>query len=320
MNKSKKVIVTGCAGFVGSTLSERLLADGYYVTGIDNFSTGKIQFVKNLRKYKKFKLHKFDLLDEKKTNRIIKNHSAVFHFAANADVKDGLKHPKKDLEQNTIVTFNVLNNLRKNKIKKIIFSSTGSIYGEPKKFPTKEDYKFPVQTSLYGASKLASEGLIQAFSNGYGIKSYIFRFVSLFGKKYTHGHLFDFYKQLQTHPNKLYVLGNGLQKKSYLNISDCIDAMLLSLKKSNNLVNIFNLGLDEYITVNQSIKYKIKYLKLKPRIIYAGGARGWVGDSPKIHLDINKIRKIGWKPKKNIEQSVVETLEYFKKNNWLFKK
>ena len=166
MNKSKKVIVTGCAGSVGSTLSERLLADGYYVTGIDNFSTGKIQFVKNLRKYKKFKLHKFDLLDEK-NYRIIKNHSAVFHFAANADVKDGLKHPKKDLEQNTIVTFNVLNALRKNKIKKIIFSSTGSIYGEPKKFPTKEDYKFPVQTSLYGASKLASEGLIQAFSNGY---------------------------------------------------------------------------------------------------------------------------------------------------------
>jgi UDP-glucose 4-epimerase len=315
----KKVIVTGCAGFVGSAISERLLKLGYFVTGIDNFSTGKIEFIENMLKKKNFRLIRMDLLNSKKLIKISKGHSAFFHFAANADVKNGLLHPNKDFEQNTMVTFNVLNSMRINKIKKIIFSSTGSIYGEPKSFPTSENVNFPIQTSLYGASKLACEGLIQAFSIGYKMQSYIFRFVSLIGKRYTHGHIFDFYKQLKKNPDKLYVLGDGNQKKSYLNVSDCIDAIFSALKKRSKNIYIYNLGTNNYITIKQSINYILKFLKIKPKVYFKGGKRGWVGDSPKIFLCTKKIRKIGWAPKKRIDQGIFETLRYFQENKWLFK-
>jgi UDP-glucose 4-epimerase len=320
MFKLKKAFVTGCAGFVGSNLCKSLLDKGYAVTGIDNLSTGKSKYLDQLISNKNFRFYKIDIYKSKKINDVIKNHSIVFHLAANADVKDGLKHPYKDLQQNTIATFNILESMRKNKIKKIVFSSTGSIYGEPINFPTPENDNFPVQTSLYGASKLASEGLIQAYSIGYGIQSYIFRFVSLFGKNYSHGHLFDFYKQLLVNPKKLFVLGDGNQKKSYLNVSDCIEAIFIALKKSKEKVNVYNLGIEDYITVNQSIKFILSYLKLNPEIRYKGGRRGWVGDSPKILLDTKKIRKLGWKPKKTIKESIFETLYFFEKNKWLFKK
>lgn len=318
MNK-KKVLVTGCAGFIGSHLCEKLILKGYYVTGIDNLSTGKKNFIKKLTKNKNFKFLKKDLLKEKRLYKYFRGNKIIFHLAANADVRNGFLHPRKDLEQNTIVTFNVLEAMRKNFIKKIIFASTGSIYGEPKIFPTKEDASFPIQTSLYGSSKLACEGLIQAYSSGYGFSAKIFRFVSIMGSRYTHGHLFDFYKQLLINKEKLKVLGNGLQKKSYLNINDCLEAIFLSLKKNNKKVEIYNLGTDRFITVKHSIKTILKTLNINPKISYVGGKRGWIGDSPKIYLDTSKIRKIGWKPKKTIEDSIRETINFFIKNKWLFK-
>jgi len=314
-----KVVVTGCAGFIGSHLAERLIKLNYEVVGIDNLSTGKIKFLDNIIKHKNFSFYKVDILKNKNLEKYFKSSKIIFHLSANADVRNGFDNPKKDLEQNTIVTFRILELARKLLIKKIVFSSTGSIYGEPKKFPTKEDYNFPIQTSLYGCSKLAGEGLIQAYSHGYNIKAYIFRFVSIFGERYTHGHLFDFYKKLKKNPNALKVLGNGLQKKSYLNVTDCIDAIFIALKKSNEKINIFNLGLNEYITVKKSINYICKYLSLNPKRLYTGGKRGWIGDSPKIYLDNQKIKKLGWKPKKTIEKSIYETLLYFKKNEWIFK-
>ncbi len=315
----KKILVTGCAGFIGSNLCEKLISKGYYVIGIDNLSTGNIKFISNLQKKKKFKFYKIDLLKEKNLYKYFFNISIVFHLAANADVKNGFNQPKKDLEQNTIVTFNVLEAMRKNSVNRIIFSSTGSIYGEPKNFPTKEYEAFPIQTSLYGSSKLACEGLIQAYCSGFGFKSVILRFVSIMGRRYSHGHLFDFYKQLKKNKKKLKVLGNGMQKKSYLNIDDCIRAMMLVMKKNNKNVNIYNLGTDRFITVKYSIKIILKILRLDPKIYYAGGKRGWIGDSPKIHLDTKKIRRIGWKPKKTIEESIKETLEFFISNPWLFR-
>ncbi len=318
--KKKKILVTGCAGFIGSNLCEKLIENGYHVTGIDNLSTGKLIFIKNIKNNKKFKFFKLDLFKEKKLYKYFKGNHVVFHLAANADVKNGFLHPKKDLEQNTIVTFNVLEAMRKNKIKKIIFSSTGSIYGEPKNFPTKENSPFPQQTSLYGSSKLSCEALIQSYCSGFGFNSIIFRFVSIMGSRYTHGHLFDFYKQLLKNKKKLKVLGNGLQKKSYLNINDCISAMLMTLKKNNNQkVEIYNLGTDKFITVKYSIKIILKILNLNPKIYYSGGKRGWIGDSPKIYLDTKKIKKTGWKPKKTIEESIKETIKFFGENKWLFK-
>ena len=317
--KKKKVLVTGCAGFIGSHLSEKLIAKGYFVTGIDNLSTGKLNFIKKLKLNKKFKFFKIDLFKQKNLYKYFKGNQIVFHMAANADVKNGFLNPKKDIEQNTIVTHKVLEAMRKNRINRIIFASTGSIYGEPKIFPTKENYSFPIQTSLYGSSKLACEGLIQAYSSGFGFESTIFRFVSIMGKRYSHGHLFDFYKQLLTNKNKLNVLGNGLQKKSYLNIEDCINAIILTINRNKNPIEIYNLGTDRFITVNHSIKTILKILNLSPKIYYKGGDRGWIGDSPKIYLDTKKIRKIGWKPKKTIEESIKETIEFFNHNKWLFK-
>jgi UDP-glucose 4-epimerase len=313
-----KVIVTGCAGFIGSHLCERLIEKGYYVTGIDNLTTGKLSFIKKLKLNKNFNFLKIDLLKNKKLFKYFKGNKIVFHLAANADVRNGFLYPKKDLEQNTLVTYNILEAMRKNSIKKIIFSSTGSVYGEPKTFPTKENDFFPIQTSLYGSSKLACEGLIQAYCYGYGFQSIIFRFVSIMGSRYTHGHLFDFYKQLMYEKKKLKVLGNGLQKKSYLNIDDCIDAIFLALTKMNKNIEIYNLGTDNFITVKHSIKIILKILNLNPKIYYTGGKRGWIGDSPKIYLDTKKIRKIGWKPKKTIDDSIKETISFFNKNRWLF--
>jgi UDP-glucose 4-epimerase len=186
----------------------------------------------------------------------------VFHLAANADVRFGTEHPRRDLEQNTIVTYNILESMRAHGLKRIAFSSTGSVYAEAKVIPTPEDAPFPIQTSLYGASKSAREGLIAAYCEGFGFTGYIFRFVSILGERYTHGHVFDFYKQLQTDPQNLRVLGDGKQRKSYLYIQDCIDAILLAVEKAADKVNIFNLGTDEYCEVNNSIGWICNTLKL----------------------------------------------------------
>lgn len=317
----KKVLVTGCAGFVGSNMVDDLLSKKYQVVGIDNLSTGKKFFLKKALKNKNFNFYKQDLKNCKSLIKIFSGCEVVYHFAANADVKNGLLHPQKDLKENTIVTSNILEAMRKSNVKKIVFSSTGSVYGEPSQFPTKENTSFPIQTSLYGSSKIACEALISAYCYGYGFKAYIFRFVSLFGKRYTHGHLYDFYMQLKKNKKILKVLGNGLQKKSYLNISDCIKAINFAMKFNNTKnVNIYNLGLNKYISVRQSIKYILNYLNLNPKIFYGKENRGWIGDSPKIFLDISKIKKTGWKPAKSIKQSIWETLNYFEKNKWLFKK
>jgi UDP-glucose 4-epimerase len=241
----------------------------------------------------------------------------VFHLAANADVRFGTLHPWKDLEQNTIATFNVLEAMRSNGITNIAFSSTGSIYGEPAVFPTPENAPFPVQTSLYGASKLACEGLIEAYCEGYGFKGWIFRFVSILGERYSHGHVFDFYKKLRADPHRLHVLGNGRQRKSYLYIQDCIDSILMAIEKAQDKVNIFNLGTDEYCEINDSIRWITEHLGLDPELTYAGGERGWIGDSPFIFLDCGKIRSLGWTPKLSIREGVVRTLEYLQSNSWV---
>lgn len=309
--------VTGCAGFIASNLVDRLLQDGHIVTGYDNFSTGFEEFLKTAQQSKKFKLVKGDVLDTAGLQQAMQGAEIVFHFAANADVRFGVEHPSKDLQQNTIATFNVLEAMRANNIKRMVFSSTGSIYGEAKIIPTPEDAPLPVQTSLYGASKLAGEGLIEAYCEGFGFQGYIFRFVSILGERYTHGHVFDFYKQLLAHPNELNVLGNGKQRKSYLYVQDCIDAIFLALKKAHARVNIFNLGTDEYCAVNDSINWICEYLQLTPKLNYAGGERGWIGDNPFIFLDCSRMRNLGGKPKLRIQESIIKTVKYLQENPWV---
>jgi UDP-glucose 4-epimerase len=238
----------------------------------------------------------------------------VFHLAANADVRFGTDQPRRDLEQNTIATFNVLEAMRANAVKRIAFSSTGSVYGEAHVFPTPEDAPFPVQTSLYGASKLAGEGLIAAYGAGFGFEGCIFRFVSILGERYTHGHVFDFYRSLRQDPTRLRVLGNGRQRKSYLYIGDCLDAMLTAMAKTRGGIEIFNLGTNEYCEVNDSIGWISERLGITPRLEYTGGDRGWIGDNPFIFLDNAKITSLGWQPTLTIREGILRTLDYLKAN------
>lgn len=312
-----RYFLTGGAGFIGSNLVDRLLADGHHVTAYDNFSTGQRAFLDNALLQSRFRLVENDLLNTTALQEAIRGHDFVFHFAANADVRFGTEHPRKDLEQNTIATFNVLEAMRSAGIKRIAFSSTGSVYGEANVFPTPETCPFPVQTSLYGASKLAGEALISAYCTGFGFQGYIFRFVSILGERYTHGHVFDFYKKLLANHRQIEVLGNGKQRKSYLYIQDCIDAMFMVIEKVQEPINIFNLGTEEYCEVNNSLTWICTHLGMSPERHFAGGERGWIGDSPFIFLDTAKVRALGWRPKVTISEGIIRTLKYLQENRWV---
>jgi len=314
----RRVIVTGAAGFIGSNLVDSLLKSGVEVLGIDNLSTGRMNFLSDALEDSKFFLLEEDLYTANDLATHFKGYDAVFHLAANADVRFGPERPSRDLEQNTVVTHKVLEACRLANVKKIVFSSTGSVYGESRVIPTPEDAPFPVQTSLYGASKLACEGLIEAYAESFGIQAWIFRFVSILGPRYTHGHIFDFYQQLLRDPDHLTVLGNGLQKKSYLHVSDCISAIATALNHTSDKVNILNLGIDDVCVVRDSIKWITDELNLKPRIYYGHETKGWIGDNPVIHLSTDGILKLGWKPKHTIESSVRDTVRYMNANRWIF--
>jgi UDP-glucose 4-epimerase len=317
------IFITGAAGFIGSNLADRLLSEGKTVVGWDNFSTGQRRFLEDALKHKNFKLIEGDNLDLPALTKAMTGCDTVFHLAANADVRFGLEHPSKDLQQNTVATFNVLEAMRANSIQRIAFSSTGSVYGEAEKIPTPEDAPFPVQTSLYAASKVSGEGMISSYCEGFKFEGYIFRFVSILGERYTHGHVFDFYKQLLEHPGHLKVLGDGTQRKSYLYVQDCVSAMLHVMnlgtaKKAKHGVEIYNLGTPEYVQVNNSIGFICKGLVLKPNLEYTGGKRGWVGDNPFIFLDTAKIQSTGWKTSLTIEQGIVRTLHWLQQNQWVY--
>jgi UDP-glucose 4-epimerase len=305
-----RAFVTGGAGFIGSTLVDRLLADGHAVVAYDNFSTGQEPFLAEATRHPDFTLVRGDTLDSGTLTGAMSGADIVFHFAANADVRFGTDRPGKDVEQNTIATFQALEAMRANGVRRIVFPSTGSIYGEATVIPTPEDAPFPVQTSFYGASKLAGEGLIQAYCEGFDFQSWIFRFVSILGERYTHGHVFDFYKSLRANPTQLRILGNGSQRKSYLYVHDCIDAIFLALERAQDRVNVFNLGADEFCQVRDSVSWITAHLKLAPELEYTGGDRGWIGDNPFIFLETSKIRALGWRPRLTIREGVVRTLDY----------
>jgi UDP-glucose 4-epimerase len=318
-----RVFVTGGAGFIGSNLADQLLAEGLEVVAWDNFSTGQEAFLEKARAHPKYTLIRGDNLDLAALTKAMEGCDFVYHLAANADVRFGLNHPERDLQQNTIATFNVLEAMRANGIMRIAFSSTGSVYGEAESIPTPEDAPFPIQTSLYAASKVACESLIQAYCEGYGFEGTIFRFVSILGERYTHGHVFDFYKQLREHPEYLRVLGDGTQRKSYLHVGDCVAALIHSVReglaaKTKHRVAIFNLGTSDYCAVTDSIRWISERMGVTPRLDFAGGQRGWVGDNPFIFLDTTRIVASGWKPKLSIRQGIERTVDWLAANEWIF--
>jgi len=312
------VVVTGGAGFIGSHVVDALVGRGARVTVIDNFSTGYRELV---HEGPRVTLVEADLLDYPKVLAAMAGKEMVFHLAANADVKDGLLHPRKDVEQNILATQNVLEAMRAQGVRRIAFSSTGALYGDARVFPTPEDAPFPVQTSLYGASKVAAEGLLSAYAFGYGFSTWIFRFVSLLGPRYSHGHIVDFWRKLRKDPTVLHVLGDGHQKKSYLHVEDCVRAIMVAVDRSvapeAAPIHIYNLGHPGTLEVNESIRVICRELGVSPELRYTGGERGWIGDAPRILLDTRKIEALGWAPTKTIEESVVETLRFIEANPFL---
>jgi UDP-glucose 4-epimerase len=317
----RRACITGGAGFIGSNLADRLISQGVEVVIVDDFRTGRREFLTKALSQSSVTLLEGDVLDRATLEEAIRGCDWVFHLQANADVRRGLEHPRHDLEQNTIATSNVLEAMRATGVKKIAFSSTGSIYGEPEIFPTPEDAPFPVQTSLYGASKLACEGLIAAYAAGYGFTGLIFRFVSILGERYTHGHVFDFFCALKRDATHLRVLGDGHQEKSYLYIQDCIDAILTAADRHGDDpgTHVYNLGTDETIVVDESVATITEHMGVSPEIEHTGGQRGWTGDSPLIRLDTSRIRSLGWKPRLTIPEAIVYTLDWLRGSEYAWR-
>lgn len=304
--KKQKIFVTGGAGFVGSNLVEELLKEKAKVIVYDNLSLGRKEFITPFLKNPNFKFIKADLLNKNKLEKAIKSSDIVFHMAANSDIPLGTKYPEVELKSGTIATNNLLEAMRKNKVKKIVFVSTSAVYGDrPKVIPTPEDYGplFPI--SFYGASKLACEGLISAYCHNYNFQAWIFRFANVIGKNGTHGAAFDFIKKLRKNPKELKILGDGEQAKPYLYVKECVEGMIYGFKNSNEQLNYFNLacpGATKVKTIAKAVVEEMEFKNVKFK--YTGGKRGWLGDVPQVRLDPKKMNKLGWKAKLSSDQAV----------------
>ena len=310
-------IVTGGAGFIGSHMTERLLADGHSATVIDNFSSGDRRFLEASSEQPRLELVELDMHEHPDLlPDVIAGADIIFHLAANADVRFGWDAPHRDLQQNVLVTHNLLEAMRLTKVERLVFSSTGSVYGEATQFPIPENAPFPTQTSLYGASKLSAEGLIQAYTEGTRMSATIYRFVSILGPRYTHGHVVDFMRKLRTDSGRLEILGDGTQRKSYLDVTDCIEALIGRIEVDHGC-EVFNLGTDSQCTVNESAGWICDRLGVDPIFEYTGGDRGWIGDNPHIYLDTSKIRATGWRPRFTIREGVERTVDYLGENSWV---
>jgi len=303
-----RVLVTGGAGFIGSHLVEELLRKGYQVTVYDNLSSGKEEFLREHLGRKNFKFVKGDLLDFRTLTEVVKGQDLVCHLAANPDIRKGSEQPDLDLKQNTLATFNLLEAMRLSEVRLLSFSSSSTVYGEAKLFPTPEDYGPLLPISLYGAGKLAAEGLISAYCHTFGFRAWIFRFANIVGPKQTHGVIVDFLEKLRRNPNELEILGDGNQTKSYLWVKDCVKGMLLAMERSEGELNVFNLGNVDRITVRRVAEIVCEETGLRPSFRFTGGRRGWPGDVPEMMLDITRICLLGWRPRYSSEEAVRKTV------------
>jgi len=300
-----RAFITGGAGFIASHLVDKLLDCGQEVTVFDNLSSGKIDFIKHHFDNNSFVFINGDLLNLSEVNKSIGGHDIVFHFAANPDARMGISQTDLDLNLETVATYNVLESMRKNDIKKIVFSSSGTIYGDTPIIPLSEDYGPVLPISLYGAGKVASEGLISAFCGTFDIQAWIFRFANIIGDRATHGVIYDFVNKLYSNPQQLEILGDGTQEKPYLHVDDCVDGILFVLKYSKEKINLFNLGCDSSTSVTRIAQYVVEEMQLNDvKFKYSGGCRGWPGDVPQVRFNCNKINKLGWKSRYTSDEAV----------------
>lgn len=306
-----KVVVTGGAGFIGSNLVDLLVADGQSVHVIDDFSTGHRRFLEG----SPATVHHLDLSDESASlDDVFEGASAIYHLAANADVRFGFTDTRRDLNQNVIATIRVAEAAARAGVPDVVFSSTGAVYGDAVEHPTPEDAKFPVQTSLYGASKAAAEGILSAFGSVGAFRVTAFRFVSVLGTRYMHGHVIDFVRQLANDPSHLTVLGNGTQRKSYMHVDDCVRA--LHEVRTSEGYEVFNLGVDSYCTVRDSVGWICSRMGVQPELVYGTEDRGWIGDNPFTWLSVDKARQRGWVAQRGIQESIESTVDWLLENPW----
>ena len=300
-------LVTGGAGFIGSAVVDRLLAEGNRVTVYDDLSTGKESFVSHHFEDLSFKFVKADVLDFERLMKEMEGHSSVWHLAANPDIRRGTESTRVDLEQNTLATYNVLEAARRKDVESVVFSSTSTIYGRAKVLPTPEDYGPCLPISLYGASKLACEGLVSAYAELYDIRGWIYRFANIIGHRSTHGILYDLVEKLNRNPAELEVLGDGNQSKSYMLVEECVDGMMFGYENAKDALSYYNLGAEDQITVRRIVEVLLEETGLEDvEIKYTGGESGWAGDVPKFLLSTKKMTDLGWAPKHSSEEAVRE--------------
>ncbi|HSQ30528.1 MAG TPA: NAD-dependent epimerase/dehydratase family protein [Gemmatimonadaceae bacterium] len=300
-----RILITGGAGFVGSNLAERLLADGHEVTVFDDLSAGSLEFLRECNKHPGFRFVRGDLLADGEIGDAISGHEVVFHLAANSDIEKGRRESDRDLRLGTLATFNVLDAMRQRGVRQLVFSSSSVVYGEPTSIPTAEDYGPLLPISLYGASKLACEGLISAFAHNYGIQAWIFRFANICGRHGTHGAIVDFIRKLRANPARLEVLGNGKQAKPNLHVSECVDGMVFGWRHAADTVNYFNLGCDGATSADDIACFVIEAMNLQSvDVVHTGGERGWPGDVPQVRLDCARMAALGWRAKLTSNEAV----------------
>ena len=296
-------LVTGGAGFIGSHLVDALVVKGKKVRVIDNFSSGRMEFLSHHNN--NVEIIECDLLDFENVNKAMEGIETVHHLAANPDIRLGTEVTDTDLKQGTFATYNILEAMRKNNVKNISFASSSAIYGEAEEMPTTEKYGPLLPISLYGASKIASEVLITAWIGTFGGKAWIHRFANIVGPRGTHGVIFDFIHKLKKTPDRLEVLGDGFQEKSYMSVGDCVNSMLHLIGNTNNDVNLFNLGTGDTCSVRRIAEIVVEESKFRNvKIEYTGGKRGWAGDVPKTFLNVDELLKTGFEPTRMSEETI----------------
>ena len=308
-----KIFVTGGAGFIGSQLVDRLIGQGHEVTVYDNLSSGREEFIQHHLNNPRFRFVKGELLDQTTVNKSLTGHDLVCHLAANPQAVEGTRRTRLDLEQNTLSTYNVLEAMRLGGVRNIIFTSSGTVYGDIPDLELNERYGPMLPISLYGASKLACEGLISAYSSLFGIRGWIFRFGNIIGPRATHGVIYDLLGKLRKDPSTLEVLGDGQQTKPYVYIDDCLDGLLYCFQNAREQINLFNLAPPSVTSVETIVKILLeKTGNQTTKVKYTGGVKGgggWPGDVAKVKLDASKAYKLGWKPKYSSDEAVRKTID-----------
>lgn len=312
-----RILVTGAAGFIASNLIPRLLARGDEVAGVDNFFLGKREYV---AEHPRFTFHAMDLLDLDRVIALVAEFKPdrVWHLAANSDISFGTKYTDFDLKGGTLVTYNVLEAMRRAEVKEIVFSSSGAVYGEPAVMPTPEDYGPILPISLYAASKVACETLITAFAHNYDLRAWIYRFGNVVGPNPTHGVIYDFVLRLRDDPTKLVVLGDGTQAKPYVYVEDTLDGMEFGIAHARDHVSVHNLAVDDQTSVREIAEWTIEAMgidRAKIDVQYGDSPRGWRGDVPQVKLDTRRMTALGWTPKHTsaeaVRRTIAEVVEQF---------